>query len=223
MIRIQHLNKSYTQGESQSTILKDINLTIAKGETIILKGVSGSGKTTLLSLIAGLERPTSGSLLIDQEPIHKLPDLFASKLRADKIGMIFQHFNLMEHLSVAENVMIPLIPRRWHLKKINQQVTQALQKANISHKANTLASRLSGGEKQRTAIARALVSAPEIILCDEPTANLDKENSLRLIAMLKTLHQEGKTIVIATHDPLFEQLSFPHRIIPIENGEIVDV
>jgi putative ABC transport system ATP-binding protein len=223
MIRIQHLNKSYTQGESQSTILKDINLTIAKGETIILKGVSGSGKTTLLSLIAGLEKPTSGSLLIDQEPIHKLPDLFASKLRADKIGMIFQHFNLMEHLSVAENVMIPLIPRRWHLKKINQQVTQALQKANISHKANTLASRLSGGEKQRTAIARALVSAPEIILCDEPTANLDKENSLRLIAMLKTLHQEGKTIVIATHDPLFEQLSFPHRIIPIENGEIVDV
>jgi putative ABC transport system ATP-binding protein len=223
MIRIQHLNKSYTQGESQSTILKDINLTIAKGETIILKGVSGSGKTTLLSLIAGLERPTSGSLLIDQEPIHKLPDLFASKLRADKIGMIFQHFNLMEQLSVAENVMIPLIPRRWHLKKINQQVTQALQKANISHKANTLASRLSGGEKQRTAIASALVSAPEIILCDEPTANLDKENSLRLIAMLKTLHQEGKTIVIATHDPLFEQLSFPHRIIPIENGEIVDV
>ncbi len=223
MIVIENLYKSYLQGESESVVLRDITLSIAQGETVILKGVSGSGKTTLLSLIAGLDKPTSGSLLIEGEPIHKLPDLFASKLRATKIGMVFQHFNLMEHLSVAENVMIPLIPHGMKIQKIQKRVDQALKIANIDHKHNTEASRLSGGEKQRTAIARALVSEPEIILCDEPTANLDKANSLKFIEILQQLHQAGKTIVVATHDPLFEQLNFPHRVIPMVDGAMVDV
>jgi len=222
MIVVENLYKKYTQGESESVVLSSINLTIAKGETVILKGVSGSGKTTLLSLIAGLDKPTSGTLLIEGEPIHKLPDAFASKLRASKIGMVFQHFNLIEHLNVAENVMIPLIPHALPMKEIHQRVERALQLANIDHKAKVEAGRLSGGEKQRTAIARALVSEPEIILCDEPTANLDRENSLKFIAILKMLHQEGKTIVVATHDPLFEGLDFAHRVVPMVDGKITD-
>jgi len=222
MIVIENLYKTYQEGESESVVLSDINLTIAKGETVILKGVSGSGKTTLLSLIAGLDKPTSGTLLIENEPIHKLPDAFASKLRASKIGMVFQHFNLIEHLNVAENVMIPLIPHGLSMKEINQKVEGALILANIDHKAKVESGRLSGGEKQRTAIARALVSEPEIILCDEPTANLDRENSLKFIAILKTLHEEGKTIVVATHDPLFEGLDFAHRVVPMVDGKISD-
>jgi len=222
MIVVENLYKKYTQGESESVVLSSINLTIAKGETVILKGVSGSGKTTLLSLIAGLDKPTSGTLLIEGEPIHKLPDAFASKLRASKIGMVFQHFNLIEHLNVAENVMIPLIPHALPMKEIHQRVERALKLANIDHKAKVEAGRLSGGEKQRTAIARALVSEPEIILCDEPTANLDRENSLKFIAILKMLHQEGKTIVVATHDPLFEGLDFAHRVVPMVDGKITD-
>lgn len=175
----------------------------------------------LFSLIAGLDKPSSGKVLIEGEPISKLPDLFASELRAKKIGMIFQHFNLLEHLSVSENVTIPLIPSGLKMKEIHQKVAYALKLANISHKEEVIASRLSGGEKQRTAIARALVANPNIILCDEPTANLDRDNSLLFIAILEELHKMGKTIVIATHDPLFDSLSFESSIIPMVDGMIV--
>jgi len=218
MIKIDNLYKKFNRVE----VLKDINLHIKSGETVVLKGVSGSGKTTLLSLIGGLDRPSQGSLLIDNEPIHKLPDNFASKLRASKIGMVFQHFNLLEHLSVAENVMIPLIPTGLKLDKIKKRVDEVLELTNIAHKKDTLASRLSGGEKQRTAIARALVVNPQIILCDEPTANLDRANSLLFIETLQQLHQQGKTIVVATHDPLFDNLPFSSQVVPMVDGAITN-
>lgn len=221
MIQIEDLHKTFHHGSNQVDVLKEINLTIKKGECVILKGVSGSGKTTLLSLIAGLDKPTAGKVLIEGEPISKLPDLFASELRAKKIGMIFQHFNLFEHLSVSENVMLPLIPSGLNMKEIHSKVDNVLKLANIMHKQDIIASRLSGGEKQRTAIARALVGDPDIILCDEPTANLDRDNSLAFIEMLGTLHRLGKTIVIATHDPLFESLSFDSTIVPMADGKII--
>ena len=221
MITVENLSKSFYNEKNESKILTDINLHIKQGECVILKGISGSGKTTLLSIVAGLDKPSNGKVLIDGDPISKLPDLFASELRAKKIGMIFQHFNLFEHLSVSENVTIPIIPSGLTIKEISQNVERALKVANIYHKRSLVASRLSGGEKQRTAIARALVANPEIILCDEPTANLDKENSLHFIETIKELHKMGKTIVIATHDPLFENLEFNNRIIPMVNGKIV--
>jgi len=217
MIEIENLYKTFN---SESVVLKKINLHIKKGEMVILKGVSGSGKTTLLSIMAGLDKPSSGKILIEGEPISKLPDAFASKVRAQKIGMIFQHFNLFEHLSVKENVMIPLVPSGIKQGDIEEKVNHALNLANIAHKKELLAARLSGGEKQRTAIARALVANPNIILCDEPTANLDRENALMFIEILKTLHEQGKTIVVATHDPLFEALSFPSRVLPMVDGVI---
>lgn len=221
MIQVENLNRTFHQAGNVVPVLKEINLEIQQGECIVLKGVSGSGKTTLLSLIAGLDKPSSGKILIEGEPISKLPDLFASALRAKKIGMIFQHFNLFDHLSVSENVTIPLIPSGLTLQEIKERVEVALRVANISHKKDMEASRLSGGEKQRTAIARALVANPDIILCDEPTANLDRDNSLLFIEMLKDLHTLGKTIVIATHDPLFDTLPFKSTIVPMVDGTIV--
>jgi putative ABC transport system ATP-binding protein len=170
--------------------------------------------------MAGLDKPSSGKVIVDGEAIAKLPDMHISAFRAKKIGMIFQHFNLTEHLSAAQNVMIPLIPMGIQMDRLEEATTKALELANIAHKATQPASRLSGGEKQRVAIARALVADPSVILCDEPTANLDRANSLKFIEIMEQLHALGKTIVIATHDPLFEGLDFPHRVVPMEDGEI---
>jgi len=151
-----------------------------------------------LSLIAALIKPTSGEIKVDGKFVAKLPDLHASLYRLKDIGFIFQSFNLFENLKVSH----------------------ALELANISHKKTQSVKNLSGGEKQRTAIARALVNDPKIILCDEPTANLDRANSLTFIEVLRELKRLEKTIVIATHDPLFESLDFVDRVINIENGEI---
>ncbi len=222
MIIIENLNKSFRSGDEDADVLKNINLSIGAGECIVLKGVSGSGKTTLLSIIAGMERPSSGKVIVEGESISKLPDLHISHFRARKIGMIFQHFNLFEHLTAAENVMIPLIPAGLKMSEVESRVSSSLELANISHKAESPAGRLSGGEKQRVAIARALASDPDIILCDEPTANLDRENSLKFIEILKQLHNMGKTIIVATHDPLFDTLPFSSRLVPMEDGSLAD-
>lgn len=220
IIHIENLNRHFKSADSSFHVLKDINLDIEDGECLVLKGVSGSGKTTLLSIIAGMDRPSSGMVQVEGEPISKLPDLHISHFRAKKIGMIFQHFNLLEHLSVSENVMIPLIPMGLEMNEVEDKVTESIKIANITHKADIPAAKLSGGEKQRVAIARALVTNPSIILCDEPTANLDGDNSLKFINILSQLHNMGKTIVIATHDPLFDTLPFPSRIVPMEDGSI---
>ncbi len=222
IIIVEDLNRSFAAGDVLFHALKHINLTVHAGDCIVLKGVSGSGKTTLLSILAGLDRPSSGKVLIEGEAIAKLPDLHASQFRARRIGMIFQHYNLMEHLTVSENVMVPLIPTGMDTKTINARVDAALAQANIAHKRDTQTARISGGEKQRTSIARALAADPAVILCDEPTANLDRANSLRFIEILGDLHAAGKTIVIATHDPLFDHLPFEARTVEMIDGEIVD-
>jgi len=221
MIKIENLYKTFYQGNTQSSVLININLHIQKGELILLRGISGSGKTTLLSLIAGLDRPSEGKILIEDDPISKLPDRFSSEIRAKKIGIVFQHFNLFDHLTVKENVTTPLIPSKLSIKEMYEKVESAMELANITHKQSLLASRLSGGEKQRTAIARALVANPDIILCDEPTANLDRENALLFIETIQRLHNMGKTILIATHDPLFETLSVKKRTLPMVKGQIL--
>ncbi len=220
MIEIEDLNRYFESGDEKFYALKDINLTVELGECVILKGVSGSGKTTLLSIMAGLDRPSSGKVLVDGEAIAKLPDMHLSRFRGEKMGMVFQHFNLLEHLSAEENVMIPLVPLGIRVDEIESKVAKSMEIANISHKAKNQASRLSGGEKQRVAIARALVADPAVIYCDEPTANLDRDNSIKFIEILAQLHEMGKTMVIATHDPLFDDLPFSSRVVPMESGEI---
>ena len=162
IIEIHGLNRHFSSGDEKFHALSDVDLDIAKGECVILEGVSGSGKTTLLGIIAGLDRPSSGEVLVEGEPVAKLPDRHLSAFRGQHIGMIFQHYNLMEHLNAWVNVSVSLIPMGLEMDELNERVDEALELANIKHKAMMPAGRLSGGEKQRVAIARALAARPEI-------------------------------------------------------------
>ncbi|MEA1954028.1 MAG: ABC transporter ATP-binding protein [Campylobacterota bacterium] len=222
MIHIENVYKIFNEGTPQAfEALKAINFELQGGETAIISGVSGSGKSTLLSLIAALDKPSRGKIVVEAELISKLPDLHASAYRAKSIGFIFQHFNLLEALSVEENVMAPLIHSGLTLEVVKEMAKKSMQDASILHKASQQVKELSGGEKQRCAIARALVAEPNLVICDEPTANLDKANSLKFIEILQSLHAKGKTIIVATHDPLFETLPFISRVIHMEDGSIV--
>lgn len=220
MIKIENVSKEFGEGEKRFQALRSINLQVEEGECVILSGISGSGKSTLLSLMAALDRPSSGKIVVEGELISKLPDLHASAYRAETIGVVFQHFNLIESLSVEENVIVPLITSGLDIATIHKMAEESMRRASIWHKASQNVSSLSGGEKQRCAIARALVDDPKIILCDEPTANLDRENSLKFIEIIEALHKAGKTIVVATHDPLFERLPFGSRVLHMEDGVI---
>jgi putative ABC transport system ATP-binding protein len=221
MIKLDNITKIYNESYPNAFhALKDISLHVSEGEMLILKGVSGSGKSTLLSIIGSLIKPTSGSVVVDGVNIAKLPDLHASAFRAQKIGFIFQSFHLFEQLSVADNIAIPLINQELNPQALQAHIDSAIRTAHITHKADIPVRLLSGGEKQRCAIARALVNDPKVILCDEPTANLDKDNSEKFIATLQELNALGKTIIVATHDPIFETLGT--RVISIENGLIVN-
>ncbi|RLA75685.1 MAG: ABC transporter ATP-binding protein [Epsilonproteobacteria bacterium] len=219
MIKIKNLYKIYNQNKADELqALKNISININKNELIILKGISGSGKSTLLSVISSFTKPTSGVVICDNNNISKLPDRHASIFRNKSIGFVFQAFNLIDELTVYDNIKIPLSIN--NNTDIENKIKTAIKQANISHKSKQYIKNLSGGEKQRVAIARAIVNNPNIILCDEPTAALDKNNSLRFINILKQLKKTGKTIVVATHDSLFDELDFVDRYIDIEDGKI---
>jgi putative ABC transport system ATP-binding protein len=215
MIQVTNLNLQY----KDFTALKDINLDIKKGELVVLKGISGSGKSSLLALLGAFNHPTSGDIKIDNKSIVKLPDIYSSQVRNKYIGFVFQSFNLIDGLNVYDNVLAPLVLSKQKIKK--QKVIDAMILANIEHKQNDKIYNLSGGEKQRVAIARAIVNDPNIILADEPTANLDKDNSLAFIDILRKFKDLGKTVIIATHDSLFDNLDFVDQYINIQNGKIV--
>jgi len=221
MIKISNLYKTFNEGKpNEFCALKNVNLGIGAGETLILKGVSGSGKSTLLSIIGALSKPSSGEVLVGGRNISKLPDVAASNFRNSQIGFIFQAFNLLEALSVKQNIIAPLTLLNLSGRELDARAQNAMELANIAHKKNQIASKLSGGEKQRCAIARALVTDAPIILADEPTANLDRQNSLAFIEILKRFKELKKTVVVATHDALFDELSFVDRYENIAGGEI---
>lgn len=217
MIQLKNITKIY----KETTALNNINLQFKEGELIILKGASGSGKSTILSLIAGLTKPTSGEIIVDNKQISKLADNFASLHRRENIGFIFQKYNLIQNLTVKENIALPLIPNNPDEKEFELLLHNVMEKFHILHKKDIVVKNLSGGEQQRVAIARANINNPKIIIADEPTANLDEKLSLHFIDILQTLKQSNKTIIVATHDPIFFNLDFVDRIVEIHNGNLV--
>ena len=222
MIKLKNIIKQYEVNSQNIVIaLKGIDLHIKEGELVVLRGASGSGKSTILSLIAALSKPTSGEVLVNGDRISKLPDNFAADFRRHSIGFVFQKYNLMPILSAKENIILPLVPMNLSSDEIEEKLKRVLKMFQIEHKENQLVKNLSGGEQQRVAIARANINNPKIILADEPTANLDEKLSLAFIEILKELKEEGKTIVIATHDPLFFGLEIVDREIEIYQGSIV--
>ena len=222
MINVRGVSLVYNQGkQNEFCALKNINLDINNGELVILKGVSGSGKSTLLSLIALLQKPTSGEILIDGTNIAKLPDAFCSELRHKRLGLVFQNFNLIEGLSVYENLLAPFALTNFKAKVREEMIKKALELANISHKRDENVSNLSGGERQRCAVARALSMDADIILADEPTANLDRDNARAFLGLLGSFKTLKKSVIVATHDSIFDELGATDRVVSLQNGEIV--
>lgn len=222
MINVRGVSLVYNQGkQNEFCALKNINLDVNNGELVILKGVSGSGKSTLLSLIALLQKPTSGEILIDGTNIAKLPDAFCSEFRHKRLGLVFQNFNLIEGLSVYENLLAPFALTNFKANVREEMIKRALELANIAHKRDENVSNLSGGERQRCAVARALSMDADIILADEPTANLDRQNARAFLGLLESFKALKKSVIVATHDSIFDELSATDRVVSLQNGEIV--
>ena len=211
-IKIENALKKY----GDNIVISNLDLEIEKGEFFTLLGPSGCGKTTLLRMIAGFNSIEGGDFYFNEKRINDMDPGIRN------IGMVFQNYAIFPHLSVKDNVSIALIPLGFNQKQIDEIVLKALELTNIQHKKDELVYNLSGGEKQRCAIARAIVNNPEIILCDEPTANLDYDNSIIFIESLRLLKSLNKTIIVATHDPIFDNLDFVDKIINIKNGTICE-
>jgi putative ABC transport system ATP-binding protein len=211
MIRLEKVNKTF-DGPRKVTALDDINLEIDGGEMVSIVGPSGTGKSTLLNLIGTLDRPTSGSIEIDGQEIGCLSDADVTRVRREKIGFIFQFFNLLPSLSCLENVGLPLHLRGWAGRKVKERAREVLDLVGIGKRLDHLPDELSGGERQRVAIARALVSQPVILLADEPTGNLDSRTGGEILALMHDLHERlGSTIIIVTHDESIAR-NTPRRI-----------
>jgi putative ABC transport system ATP-binding protein len=201
MIELSQVSK-YFDGRRKVTALEDVSLAVARGELVSLVGPSGSGKSTLLNLIGGLDRPSAGEIRIEGMALDKLGDDQLTRVRRDKIGFIFQFFNLLPTLSSLENVSLPLHLRGWPKKKTAERARELLGLVKLEHRFDHLPEELSGGERQRVAIARALAVYPPILLADEPTGNLDSASGREILGLIQDLHQRlGATVLIVTHDP----------------------
>ena len=207
-------------GRRRVTALQDIDLDVPKGELVSIVGPSGSGKSTLLNLIGGLDRPTTGTITLDGQRLDGLADDGLTAVRRDKLGFIFQFFNLLPSLSCLENVALPLHLRGWSRRKIHERARELLDLVKLSARIDHLPDELSGGERQRVAIARALSVYPPILLADEPTGNLDTQTGADILELIKDLHVRlGSTILIVTHDASVAQTC--QRTITISDGKIV--
>jgi len=216
MIELKDIEKVYIRGNEEVHALRGINLGIGRGEFISVVGPSGSGKTTLLHLLGCLDKPTGGSMSIDGIEVGKMREPELVRIRRDKIGFVFQHFYLIPGLSVYENVKLPLLFGR--TKKNRDEIVSLIDLVGLKRRLHHTPNQLSGGEMQRVAIARALVRSPEFILADEPTGNLDTENSGKIFELLKSLNQRGVALVLVTHNP--ELASRADRIIKLRDGVI---
>lgn len=212
MIKFTSVTKKY----KDVTPLENFSMDIAAGETAILSGRSGSGKTTILALAAALTRPTSGNIEVNSKQTAKLPEEFASLFRRESVGIIFQNYNLMPNLTTLDNVTLPLLPTKIPFRQQRERAFALMEKLGIADKAKTIAGRLSGGEQQRIAIARALINNPPVVLADEPTSNLDAKLTENLLEIFAGIKAEGRTLLIATHDKAVTESGIADKIIRTE-------
>jgi len=220
-IKMNNVTKYYITGSTSVRALHKVNLNIKKGEFVCIAGPSGSGKTTLLNLLAGIDTPTEGKIFVDGKEITNMNDSLLSKYRRDYIGFVFQRFYLIPHLTVLENVIFPrLFADKMKEKTLKMLGLKLLEYVGIAHKSDRYPTELSGGEQQRVAIARALINNPKIILADEPTGELDSENTEKILQLFKKLNFENNiTVIIASHDG--EVWKKAKRIIKLRDGEVV--
>lgn len=236
MIELIDVSRIFNAGKpNQFTALHQVSLTIRRGELTILKGPSGSGKTTLLSLIGCMSRPTSGRITLggvktsfmpsacsgQSLDISSLPERFLTEIRRNNFGFIFQQFNLVRGISVLENVMLPAYPGGEKFDSFRSRALTLLENFGISRKAGIKVELLSGGEMQRVAIARALINQPEVIIADEPTAHLDSKLSAEFMELIVGFRQKGKTVLIASHDPIVYGEPLADRVIEMRDGQLV--
>jgi len=219
IVTIRELSKVYRQGEINVVALNNISLDIAEGEFLALMGPSGSGKSTLLHIIAGVDRPTKGTCQVQGVEVTKLNESQLADWRNKNVGFVFQTFNLIPVLTAFENVELPLLLTRLNSKQRRQQVNTALELVGLADRGHHLPKQLSGGQEQRTAIARAIVTDPKLVIADEPTGNLDSGSAQEILNILQMLSQKlGKTVIMVTHDP--KAAAFGSRSIHLEKGEL---
>ncbi|MBB5014792.1 ABC transporter ATP-binding protein [Rehaibacterium terrae] len=222
LVRIRGLTKTYLRGQQRIEVLHGIDLDIPDGDFVALMGPSGSGKTTLLNLIGGLDTPTTGELVVAGERIDRLHGEALARWRADTVGFIFQSYNLMPVLTAQKNVELPLLLTDMGAAERRRRAALALALVGLEDRAEHKPSELSGGQQQRVAIARALVSDPRLLICDEPTGDLDRKTADEVLTLLQALNRRfGKTIVMVTHDP--KAAEYANRVVHLDKGTLVDV
>lgn len=219
MIELKNASKTYRQGSREVRALRNISISIAKGQFVSIMGPSGSGKSTLLNLVGGLDQPSSGEIFIDARPLHGISDDELTLIRRRKVGFIFQFFNLLPILTAAENAGLPLLLEGIPFSKVKPRAEELLGKVGLAERTDHRPEQLSGGEMQRVAIARALITSPAVLLADEPTGNLDSRTSEEIFRLLAALHKEGQTIVMVTHDP--KAAAHGTRTITLTDGMLV--
>ncbi|MHB0885507.1 MAG: ABC transporter ATP-binding protein [Bacillota bacterium] len=219
VLRAKALRKTYSSGTGLVAAVDGVDIAIWPGNYVVIMGVSGSGKTTLLSLLSGLERPTSGSVTVDELDLTKLPERDLTALRQSRFGFIFQDFHLIGHLTALENVAVPLELAGKSGAEARKRALELLERQGLGDRTHHFPHQLSGGQKQRVAVCRALANRPSVIFADEPTGNLDRGSADSVLAVFDELHREGQTMVVVTHDPAVADRG--DRVIRMEAGRIV--
>ena len=220
MLEVQNIKKIYRSrfGKNELEALKSINFTVDAGEYIAIMGESGSGKTTLLNILALLDRPTSGKVIFMGKDLQEIKDSEMAKFRRENLGFVFQDFNLLDNFTVKENILLPLVLADEKISVMEEKLLKIAKKLNVSDLLNKYPYEISGGQKQRTAVARALISDPKILLADEPTGALDSNSTRELLKVFKDLNQDGETILMVTHSIM--AASEAKRVLFIKDGEI---
>ncbi len=219
-IETKDIRKVFSTGQVETIALGGVSITVKDGEFVAIMGPSGCGKSSLLNILGLLDSPTSGSYLLDGSEVARLRESERTNFRKGKIGFVFQSYNLLDDMTIEENVRLPLIYQRMTASEKTEQIKMVLNKVGLGHRMNYFPSQLSGGQQQRVAIARAVVCHPGLLLADEPTGNLDSKNGMAVMELLRELNNEGTTIVMVTHS--LHDASFANRTINLYDGQIVD-